>query len=110
MSELPPPRGARRRPEFAVVLIVVVLGLAVLTFPIFLFLLQSNDFGTGSKSLPNPPPPAAFGTSGEIGTHGDKPNPGALYHGAYPGNDQTQERRIGGPPPGSAGTRPGSGP
>ena len=48
--------------------------------------------------MPNPPSPAAFGTPREIGTHGDKPNPGALYRGAYPGNDQTQERRIGGPP------------
>ena len=34
----------------------------------------------------------------EIGTHGDNPNPGALYHDAYPSNDQTQERRIGGLP------------
>ncbi len=79
-------------------LIVVALGLAVLAFPIFLFLLENNVFGTGSRALPNPPPPAAFGTAREIGTHGDDPNPGALYRGAYPSNDQTQERRIGGPP------------
>lgn len=39
-----------------------------------------------------------FGTAAEIGTPGDKPNPGALYHGLFPSDAQTQERKVGGPP------------
>ena len=50
------------------------------------------------KPLPAPPPPREFGTKAEIGTHGDDPNPDALYHGAFPSNDETQERSIGGAP------------
>jgi hypothetical protein len=50
------------------------------------------------SSLPPPPPPKEFGTNREVGTHGDDPNPGALFHGSFPSNDQTQERSIGGPP------------
>jgi hypothetical protein len=105
----PPPRPRRRRPDFAVVLIAVVLGLAVLALPILLFVAQDRLFGTGGSTasgggllggsnLPAPPPAVDFGTAREIGTRGDDPNPHALYHGAYPSNDQTQERRIGGRP------------
>ena len=98
MSEPSPLRSTRRTPGCAVVLIAVVIGLSVLALPILLFLLQSGVFGRGSSSLPTPPPARYYGTAREIGTHGDNPNPGALYHGAYPSNDQTQERRIGGLP------------
>jgi len=104
VSEPPPLRPQHRKPEFAVVLIVVVIVLAVLALPILLFVAQDDVFGTGSppssgsSALAAPPPAADFGTAREVGTRGDDPNPGALYHGAYPSNDQTQERRIGGRP------------
>jgi hypothetical protein len=47
---------------------------------------------------PTPPPSSEFGTVKEIGTRGDDPNPRELFHGAYPSDEGTQERRIGGPP------------
>ena len=58
-----------------------------------------NSFGRGGESdLPPPPPPKDYGTAREIGTRGDEPNPDAVYHGAFPSDDQTQERTIGGRP------------
>jgi hypothetical protein len=107
MSDPPPtPRQPRSETLFvAGFLILLVLGVPLL------FWAGSAVFGTGGSGssgssggfdvaspLPPPPPPADYGTAREIGTRGDSPNPRALYHGAYPSNDQTQERRIGGPP------------
>jgi hypothetical protein len=55
---------------------------------------DSVDF----NGLRPPPPPSAFGTRHEIGTRGDDPNPRALFHGDYPSDADTQERRVGGLP------------
>jgi hypothetical protein len=91
-------RPQNRKPVFAVVLIAVVIASAVLVLLIALFYLESHMFSDGSRTPGNPPSPADFGTVREVGTHGDDPNPGALFHGAYPSRAQTQERRIGGRP------------
>jgi hypothetical protein len=48
-----------------------------------------------SDGLKRPPSPGKFGTNAEIGTRGDKGNPGALYRGEYPSDGDTQERAIG---------------
>src|SRR3954454_14272396 len=56
------------------------------------------DFGGHDDALPPAPPPAQFGTAREVGTRGDDPNPRAVYHGAFPSDDETQERTIGGAP------------
>src|SRR3954470_24484931 len=55
-------------------------------------------FGGHDRALPPAPPPAQFGTAREIGTRGDDPNPRAVYHGAFPSDDETQERTIDGAP------------
>ena len=98
MSESPPLRAARRKPTFAVVLIAVVIGLSVIALPILLLVLESGVVDRGASNLPAPPPPRYYGTAREIGSHGDSPNPRALYHGTYPSNPQTQERQVGGLP------------
>src|SRR5690349_2293867 len=51
-----------------------------------------------SSDLPPAPPPADFGSAKEVGTRGDKANPRAVYHGAFPSDGDTQERTIGGAP------------
>jgi len=56
------------------------------------------NFGPTPTTLPPPPPPSEYATRHEIGTRGDKPNPRALFHGAYPSDSQTQERLVGGLP------------
>jgi hypothetical protein len=57
---------------------------------------KSNDvFGDG---LRHPPAPTKYGTNAEIGTRGDKGNPGALYAGVYPSDPETQERAVGDTP------------
>jgi hypothetical protein len=53
---------------------------------------------TRKDSPPGPPPRKELGTASEIGTHGDSPNPDVLYHGDFPSDSQTQERRVGGAP------------
>jgi hypothetical protein len=61
------------------------------------FSFNLNLFPTDT-TLPPPPPPSEYGTAHEIGTRGDLADPGALYHGAFPSDANTQERRIGGLP------------
>jgi hypothetical protein len=53
---------------------------------------------SSSSNLPTPPRPSGFGTPAEIGTRGDRGNPGAIYAGDYPSDSETQERTVGGPP------------
>lgn len=54
--------------------------------------------GSAERPLPPPPPPSKYATAREIGTRGDKANPGALFHGAFPSDADTQERIVGGLP------------
>jgi len=77
-----------------------LLVLTVLIFTGALVVVRGlNSLGRGGgTTLPPPPPPKEFGTASEIGTRGDGPNPGQLYDGAFPSDDQTQERTIGGRP------------
>ena len=57
---------------------------------------KSHDvFG---DDLKHPPKSSEYGTNAEIGTRGDKGNPGALYAGVYPSDSETQERAIGDTP------------
>jgi hypothetical protein len=62
----------------------------------------SSSFGSlgsnSGSSLPPAPPAKDFGTAREVGTRGDGPNPRAVYHGAFPSDDETQERSVGGLP------------
>jgi hypothetical protein len=51
-----------------------------------------------SSNLPTPPSSSGLGTPAEIGTRGDRGNPGAIYLGDYPSDSETQERTVGGPP------------
>jgi hypothetical protein len=57
----------------------------------------SFDFET-DNTLPPPPPPSQYGTATEVGTRGDVGNPRALFHGEFPSDSETQERKIGGGP------------
>ena len=41
-----------------------------------------------------PPKPEAFGTAAEIGTHGDLPDSGPLFGGAFPNNGNAQARDL----------------
>ena len=54
--------------------------------------IQSARAPEAAIADPNTEPSARSGHSG------DPPNPGALFHGNFPSDDQTQERRVGGPP------------
>jgi hypothetical protein len=89
MSE--PRSGAR---NFASKVLAVVVGFTALVGGCVWLATQQER----SKPLPHPPPPAKFGTASEIGTRGDSPDPDALFHGDFPSDSQTQERRVGGAP------------
>ncbi|MDQ1479327.1 MAG: hypothetical protein QOI44_188 [Actinomycetota bacterium] len=75
-----------------VVVLVAVLGTAGIALWLAGDRLQHS---LGANSLAPAPPPSEFGTRHDIGTRGDEPNPGALFRGAYPSDEQTQERHIG---------------
>jgi hypothetical protein len=79
--------------------LAVVLGAVLGTAGVALWLAGDKlQHSLGANSLAPPPPPSEFGTPHDIGTRGDEPNPGALFRGAYPSDDQTQERHVGGLP------------
>jgi hypothetical protein len=56
------------------------------------------NIGPTPSTLPPPPPPSEYGTASEVGTRGDVANPRELFHGAFPSDGNTQERRVGGLP------------
>ena len=51
----------------------------------------------GGEPMSQPPAPELFGTPAEICARGDDPNPGAMYSGVYPSDEETQERDVGEP-------------
>jgi hypothetical protein len=85
------PGYGRRAWILGLITLVVLVGAA-------LWALSGLSSIGSSPPLPKPPSPIRYGTKREIGTRGDPPNPGALFHGNFPSDEQTQERRVGGLP------------
>ena len=80
---------------------IVVVMAGALAFGVACLLAFSSftlDIGPHHKPLAAPPKPVKFATAAEVGTRGDDPNPGALFHGAFPSDKDTQEREVGGAP------------
>ena len=77
---------------------VTVTGTFLLFAGGCLAFVSNIHIGPARTTLPARPPAADFGTAREIGTRGDDPNPRHLYHGAFPSDEETQERHLGGHP------------
>jgi hypothetical protein len=84
-------------PLLLLLLVPLVVGAALVMLGAGLGSINLS-FGPTPSTLPPPPPPSEYGTRHEIGTRGDTANPRALFHGAYPSDGDTQERRVGGLP------------
>jgi hypothetical protein len=78
--------------------LVAVMGTFVVFFGGCLVVVSRIQIGPTETTLPPPPPPSEYGTHAEIGTRGDTPNPRALFRGAFPSDEETQERLVGGLP------------
>jgi len=48
--------------------------------------------------LKRPPRPERYGTAAEVGSRGDRGNPGEFFDGDFPSDADTQEREVGGAP------------
>jgi hypothetical protein len=84
-----------------VVLGAVIAAMTVLTvigaliFVVFVGREIDRVASGDGDSLPDAPAADQFGTPGEVGTRGDRPNPRELYDDLFPSDAETQERAVG---------------